>query len=124
MYSPALDMQYSDSDDNLNLCTRAYKNFHSDVGCTDELSIRITMDDFITNTNLYTFNLTPDLNCCDDQLYINSSKQKTVSLRLTFKEATPHPISVLVLYESTASIEVTKSRQVLRILRSSTFLTL
>lgn len=111
--SPPYEMKYSRTDSALSLCARAYMNMHIVSGCEDELGSGISLEDFAERTNLYIFNLSPDLNCCNDFSYTSPTTQAALSLRLTFAEPTPQPLSVLLLYESNAIIEITKSRQVL-----------
>ena len=105
---------YSDSEDKISLCTRAYHSVFSGIGALNELGNGISINDYVSNGMcLYSWDLSQDL-CSNAFSHINPQRQGELSLKLSFEKTSGTPITVFVYMEYVNNLEIDRSRTIIQ----------
>ena len=103
---------YPSDENEFDLNARSFLNFFTALGNYSELGNGVSKELFGKNTNLYPFDLTPDLssNSCS---HVNPVKQGQLSLQLEFKDNIPEALVVLLYCEYYSVLEINNLRQII-----------
>ena len=91
---------------------RPYFDLYRTNGYIGNNSNGISCEDFINNTTLFSFDLSPD-QCSNFFTHVNPIKQGELSLKLQFKSPLSDPITVFFYLEYLDLLEITKTRTIL-----------
>ncbi|KAL7634038.1 UNVERIFIED_CONTAM: hypothetical protein RMT77_015363 [Armadillidium vulgare] len=91
-----------------SLCSRPFYDLISNtVSCNDN-----DLNSYIENSNLYAYDLTPDLSA-SNSYHLNIVRKGTLGLSLTFGKALTSSISVIVYLEHPKIIEIDGVRNII-----------
>ena len=95
-----------------SLCSRPFYDLISNtVTCSDN-GTGIDLNSYVENSNLYAYDLTPDLSASNAS-HLNIVRKGTLGLSLTFDKALTSPISVLVYLEHPQLVEIDRVRNII-----------
>jgi hypothetical protein len=100
-----------DYSSDLPLCTKAYYDLFKNLNHMPE-GHDISIEDFIENRNLYSFNLTVDeVTGCSD--HMNLVQQGDIGLSVTFAKPLTKAVTLIIYMQSSSILEIDRTRNIL-----------
>ena len=95
-----------------SLCSRPFHDLIANTVSCGDSGTGMNLEEYATNSNLYAFDLSPDLSACNAS-HLNILRKGTLGLNLSFSGSLQTSITVIVYLEHPQLIEIDRARNVL-----------